>query len=395
LPQLILLRGAKQLLTLRGPKGVRRGTALEDLGLIDDGSVLIRDGVIDCIGSTRRIENLKDAKNAVQIPVHGMVVMPGFIDPGIQVSLYAAPTSPKARPKRKKMSDFQNESLALLRSCLQHGTLNAQAKAFSNGGIAASDVSMLRQLARIGGSPVATVRAWRVDSPVDDRALAKFQTRLSYMEKHKLAQSIELNFAPRTAATEDLCRLLCAVASHTRLPLNVCWPGGDSAWLNDLSSCLHPRSIFCPAGLSPEECAVLTDSSSVAVFSPCKELLEERNNSSVRRFVDDGGAIALASGYDARDAPIFSMQMVVALGVLHLRLTVEQAISATTINAAHALGRSDEIGSLEVGKRADLLVLNLPDYREIPRRFGINHVALAIRDGNLVLNRNRPKASAV
>jgi imidazolonepropionase-like amidohydrolase len=48
-----------------------------------------------------------------------------------------------------------------------------------------------------------------------------------------------------------------------------------------------------------------------------------------------------------------------------------------------------------VGKRADLLVLNLPDYREIPRRFGINHVALAMRDGNLVLNRNRPKASAV
>jgi imidazolonepropionase len=89
------------------------------------------------------------------------------------------------------------------------------------------------------------------------------------------------------------------------------------------------------------------------------------------------------------------MQMVVALGVLHLRLTVEQAISATTINAAHALGRADEIGSLEVGKRADLLVLNLPDYREIPRRFGINHVALAIRDGNLVMNRSRPKASAV
>ena len=396
MPQLILLRGARQLLTLRGPKGVRRGAALEDLGLIDDGSILIRDGIIDCIGSTRRLENLKDAKSAVQIPVHGMVVMPGFVDPGIQVSLYTAPTSPKSRPKRKKMGDFQNESLALLRSCLQHGTLNAQAKAFSNGGAAASDVSMLRQLARIGGSPVGTVRAWRVDPPVDDRALAKFQTRLSYMEKHKLAQSIELNFTAHTAASDDLSRALCAVASRSRLPLNVCWPGGDPAWLSDLTSCLHPRSIFCPAGLSVEECAVLADSSAVAVFSPCKELLEERNNnSSVRRFVDEGGAIALASGYDARDAPIFSMQMVVALGVLHLRLTVEQAISATTINAAHALGRSDEIGSLEVGKRADLLVLNLPDYREIPRRFGINHVALAIRDGNLVLNRNRPKASAV
>jgi imidazolonepropionase len=382
-------------LTLRGPKGMRRGSALEDLGLIEDGSVLIRDGIIDCIGSTRRIENLKDARGAVQIPVHGMVVLPGFVDPGIQVSLYTAPAPPNARPKRKKMADFQNETLALLRSCLQHGTLNVQARALSNGVVAAPDISMLRQLARIGSSPVGSIRAWRVDAPSDDRALTKFQARLSYLEKHKLAQAIELNFPLHASDTDALSEALCAIASHCGLPLNLCWPGGDSVWLGKLLACLQPRSVFCPAGLTPEECSLFASSSSMAVFSPCKELLEERNNSSVRRLVEDGAAIALASGYDARDAPIFSMQMVVALGVLHLRLTVEQAISATTINAAHAVGRGDEIGSLEVGKRADLLVLNLPDYREIPRRFGMNHVALAIRDGNLVLNRNRAKASAV
>jgi cytosine/adenosine deaminase-related metal-dependent hydrolase len=382
-------------LTLRGPKGMRRGSALEDLGLIEDGSVLIRDGLIDCIGSTRRLENLKDARSAVQIPVHGLVVMPGFVDAGIQVSLYSTPASPKARPKRKKMADFQNESLTLLRSCLQHGTLNAQAKAFSNGGGAVADASILRQLARIGSSPVGTVRSWRVDSPADDPDLAKFQTRLSYMERHKLAHVIELNFGPHASTTDILSRALSALASRSSLPLNLCWPGGDPDWLGHLLACVQPRSVFCPAGLGPEECSLFANSSSLVVFSPCKELLEERNNSSVRRLVEEGGAIALASGYDARDAPIFSMQMVVALGVLHLRLTVEQAISATTINGAHAVGRGHEIGSLEVGKRADLLVLNLPDYREIPRRFGINHVALAIRDGNLVLNRNRPKASAV
>jgi imidazolonepropionase len=123
--------------------------------------------------------------------------------------------------------------------------------------------------------------------------------------------------------------------------------------------------------------------------------LEERENPSVRKLASVGGAIALASGYDAKDAPIFSMQMVVALAVLRLRLSVEQAITATTINAAHALGLGNEVGSLEAGKRADLLVLNLSDYREIPRRIGVNHVAMAMRDGNLVINRKRAKASAV
>jgi imidazolonepropionase len=88
------------------------------------------------------------------------------------------------------------------------------------------------------------------------------------------------------------------------------------------------------------------------------------------------------------------MQMVVALAVLRLRLTVEQAIAATTVNAAYALGCANEVGTLEAGKRADLLVLNLSDYREIPRRIGVNQVLMAVRDGNFVINRKRAKAKA-
>jgi imidazolonepropionase len=152
--------------------------------------------------------------------------------------------------------------------------------------------------------------------------------------------------------------------------------------------------VFCPAELSLPECQVLAQSPCISVFSPCKDLLEERENPSAKKLAQAGGAIALSSGYDAKDAPIFSMQMVVALAVLRLRLTAEQAIAATTINAAHVLGRAAEVGSLEAGKRADLLVLNLSDYREIPRRIGVNQVAMALRDGNFVINRQRAKARA-
>ena len=86
--------------------------------------------------------------------------------------------------------------------------------------------------------------------------------------------------------------------------------------------------------------------------------------------------------------------MVVALAVLRLRLSTEQAIAATTINAAHALDCGDEVGSLETGKRADILVLGLSDYREIPRRIGVNQVVMALREGSFLINRRRAKASA-
>ena len=76
----LLVRGARQLLTLRGPAGPRRGTAMSDLGIIDDGAFLVEDGIITHIGPASRIENLAAARSAQPLEVHGHVVMPGFID---------------------------------------------------------------------------------------------------------------------------------------------------------------------------------------------------------------------------------------------------------------------------------------------------------------------------
>jgi imidazolonepropionase len=378
-------------LTLRGPSGVRRGAALNDLGIIEDGSVLIQDGRIVSVGPTRRIENLKEAKGAIDIPVNGAVVMPGFVDPAIQVSLWERSAAPENPAKRKKSLNFYNESLLLIRSCLQHGTLNAQFKVSSDAGSHAADIAALRQLSAIGSNPVGTVRSLSLNAPAfDETKAAAFAAQLTKLRRGKLADFLEVAASPDEVAPQHFWELL----GDCGLPLNLIWPGGSAEVLRSLLGVAHPRVVFCPAELKPAECTLLAHSPTIAVFSPCKDLLEERENPSAKKFVAEDGAIALGSGYDANDAPIFSMQMVVALAVLRLRLSVEQAISATTINAAHALGRSAEIGSLEVGKRADVLVLNLSDYRELPRRIGVNQVAMALRDGNFVINRKRAKASA-
>jgi imidazolonepropionase len=108
-----------------------------------------------------------------------------------------------------------------------------------------------------------------------------------------------------------------------------------------------------------------------------------------RSLVDSGAAVALSSGYHSISAATFSMQMAIALGVTRLGLNAEEAITAATINAAHALGCANKTGSLEAGKNADILVLNVSDYREIPAQFGINHVVMAFRNGNMVLNKTR------
>jgi imidazolonepropionase len=78
------------------------------------------------------------------------------------------------------------------------------------------------------------------------------------------------------------------------------------------------------------------------------------------------------------------MQFVIALACRALKLTPAQAIVASTINAAAAIGRQDRIGSLEVGKQADVLVLDAPDYRHLGYRFGTNLVSLVVKNGQVV-----------
>lgn len=386
--QAILLRGAKQLLTLRGPKSARRGAALHELGIIEDGSVLIEDGIIVEVGSTRRLENLKRARTAIEVSVDGSIVMPAFIDPSLSLTLEHGNGHSGVPHKRKKLVDFYNESLALMRGCMQHGTLTAEVKAQGGNGHLRADVSLLQQLTRIGNQPIGMIRTWRIDDSVaaGEQARSEFRETLRAFTARKMVQFVE--FSPTPEAGSDY--LLLTLVDDVGIGVKLHWRGGSAEALADLLARWNPATISCPSKLDAAECALLAKMPGIVVFSPGREIIEERSDC-VRELVSSGAAIALSSGYHPTQAPSFSMQMAIALATLRLGLSAEAAITAATINAAYAVGCGHVTGSLEVGKRADILVLSLPDYREIPRRFGINHVGIAIREGNIVLNRTRWK----
>jgi imidazolonepropionase len=103
-----------------------------------------------------------------------------------------------------------------------------------------------------------------------------------------------------------------------------------------------------------------------------------------RALVDAGAAVSLVSGFGFEQCPTYNMQMVISLACAGMGLSPEEAISAATINGAHAVGRGDRCGSLEPGKNADLLLLNIEDYREMPHQFGINHVHMVLKNGAII-----------
>jgi imidazolonepropionase len=374
-------------LTLRGKPGVRRGSDLGNLEIIEDGSVFIRDGKIVCVGPTRRLENLKAIRDALEIPAHNCIVMPGFVDPSIRLSLTGLDNN--GLLKRRKLSDFHDESITLMRSCLQHGTLNAGIRACSGIHSLGADLSVLRQLARIGDTPVGLTRIWHPNA--GNGAVPETKTlaeTLHIITRLKLADSLELN------TLETQLDPLASVANEAEMALNLDWLGGAA---DDLKSALHryrAATVFLSQQISEAECEVLMQSNAIAVFNASEKLLDGQPDGLLRKLADAGGAVALGSGYDAQHELNYNMQLVVALAVRRMRLTTEEAIVASTVNAAYALNCGHQLGSLEPGKRAEVLVLNLSDYREIPRRLGVNHVAMAIRDGNLAFQRLRGRVGA-
>ncbi len=106
-----------------------------------------------------------------------------------------------------------------------------------------------------------------------------------------------------------------------------------------------------------------------------------------RRLIDAGLPVALASDFNPGTCLIYSMVTIIALAVMKMRMTVEEAITAATLNAACALDLAEEVGSLEEGKAADLLIVDLATYRQIPYFFGHNPVALVMQGGKVVYER--------
>ena len=133
-----------------------------------------------------------------------------------------------------------------------------------------------------------------------------------------------------------------------------------------------------------EEIELLAASSTIAVALPGTPFgLGQHAYTPARAIVDAGGAVALATDCNPGTCWCESMQFMIALSCRYMGLTPAEALSAATINAAYAVGLGHEVGSLEPGKRADIIILDVPSYQHLGYRFGTNLVDMVFVGGEL------------
>ena len=191
-------------------------------------------------------------------------------------------------------------------------------------------------------------------------------------------------FCERGAFNLNQSRRILDTAARLGFPLKIHADEFENLGGAGLAAGLGAASADHLVVTSQKDIRLLGSSDTVAVSLPCTPFgLAEGEYTPARDLLEAGAILAIATDLNPGTAGCESMQFAIALACRYLKLTPGQAIAAATINAAEAIGRADQVGSLEPGKQADLLILDVSDYRHLGYRFGSNLVNSIIKNGKL------------
>ena len=417
----ILITGASQIVTLRG-RAPRRGASLGDVGAIKNGALLAHEGVIVAVGPREKVEAHPLARNAQTLDAAGRVVLPGFVDSHTHL-VHAAS---RAEEYELKITGASYEEIAKRGG----GILNSVSKLRS----ATSDalkqraLAALQQFASYGTTTIEAKSGYGLDA-VSELKILRLQKELSAAQPLDIvstflgAHVIPAEFRGRATGAKDyisllvdklipqvaaeklaeFCDVFCDRGAFTVPQSKQILEAGKRHGLKPrihAEQLTHTGATQLAVKLGAASCdhlekinradiRALAKSNTVATLLPgCDFHLGLKQYAPARALIDAGAIVALATDYNPGTSPTVSMPMILSLACTQLRMTPAEAITAATINSAYSLGRDKQIGSLEVGKLADISIFDVDDYREIPYYFGMNTCHTTIKRGKIIYSRS-------
>jgi imidazolonepropionase len=414
----LIVHSSIQLLTLAG--GPQRGMALGGLQPIEDGAVAVRDGTIVAVAPTGELLDAYDAPD--MIDASGHIAMPGFVDPhthlvwagdraseferrlagATYMEILAEGGGIMSTVRATRAADLQSlmlQSRPRLERMLTHGTTTAEVKT-GYGLELETELRLMEAILELdsqgpldlvptflGAHAIPAEFSDRPEEYVDLVCSEMLPAIRDWWQDHAPSRPLPFVdvFCEDGAFDLPQSRRILEQAAALGFPLKIHadeFAGlGGTRMAIELGAISADHLVHTP----PEDIAALGRSNTVAVSLPATPFgLGEHAYTPARQILEADGLLALATDLNPGTAWCESMPFVIALACRMMKLTPAQAIAAATINAAAAVGRADSVGSLEVGKSADLILLDIPDYRHLGYRFGTNLVSRVIKGGRLV-----------
>jgi imidazolonepropionase len=345
---------------------------------------LLHNGIVAQVGVTSRIENVAPARRAEVIDASGRVVMPAFIDPHAHL-LPVPGNSPSAVKSIPSLPASRLEAQAdqLLRTMARHGTATLGALS-GHGSTAAGELNILRAYNARHRRPLDIVSILHLNSAIPS---AEAPELLNSVFRRKLAAIVAVSCGTE-GLPEQAANSLLDAARALGLPVRLEMSLDRPRFLVEAAVGAKALSVSVPGPYEPAEIEMLAASSTVAILTPF-HLRGGGGTGSARQLIDNGLLVALGTGLGPAGATA-SMQTVVQLACERLGMSLPEALSAATVNAAAALGLGSVTGALEHGKWGDLILLNASDYRDIPLLSGTNLTHLMLKRGVLLFEEEFP-----
>jgi imidazolonepropionase len=344
------------------------------------------------VGPSRRLENLATVRDAIEINAAGRVVMPGFVDCHTHLAFPPAGMSGDHDQAARAVHSFTAQRLewsarAYLEAMARHGTTTVEVKT-GCGPDESAESKILRVLSSLRYNPLDLIPSFLFRLPQhlngSTGAAADFVMGelLPKIRRRGSAQFADLAWDTDPCLAPHFDRYL-HTAREMGFPCKIHADQQSPGGAIELAM-RHPVvSIDHLEHATAEGAAALSRTRSIAALLPCAGF-HDGCAAPARALIDAGVAVALGSNFNPHHTLTLNMQAVISMACWRLGMTMEEAISAGTINSAHALGCADRIGSIEPGKSADLVILNAAGYRDLCGNLGTNLVHLTMKRGKFI-----------
>jgi len=404
-----------QLITLEGLAAPRVGKALGELAIIENAALICQDGLINWTG---KLADLPKLESCNVIDAKGSVVTPGLVDAhthpvfaGTREQEYELKILGKTyqeiaasgggirssvrRTRAATEQDLLIESNQHIDLLLSHGTTTVEAK--SGYGLSLNDelksLRVIKEINQTGKVELVPTFLGAHEIPDeyrdnrDEYINLLIEKMIPAVASEKLAEYCDI-FCESHVFSINESRKILTTAKNNGLKLRL---HADQLTLSGgakLAAELGASTADHLEHIDEEGIIALRQAQVMPVLLPGSVFhLGLKQYPPVRKMIEAGLPIVLATDFNPGSSPTPSLPMIMSLACTQMRMTPAEALTACTINAAYSLGRGEKIGSIVVGKQADLVIFNCQDYRQIPYFFGTNLVNTVIKNGNVAYRR--------
>jgi imidazolonepropionase len=396
---MLVIKNASELLTLKG--GPRTKERMKDLAIIQEGAVAIEGETITAVGKTSNIDCTGEV-----IDAEGKVVMPGFVDPHTHLIFDGT------REEEFQMKIEGKEYMEIMKAGGGiYYTVDKTRKATKQQ-LKERAVKTLDRMLQYGTTTIEAKSGYGLDLETEIKSLECISEIEHCVERiptylvHAVPRGFSGDYTryviedilPRAAPLAEFVDVFCEEGvfslSQTRESIEAARHYGLRPRLHvdefssggaELASDLNCMSADHLENTTEAGIQNLAESQTAGILLPGTPFVLNGKYPDARRMIEAGVLVALATDFNP-NCMTESMQFIISLACIKMRMTPAEAIAAATVNAAYSVGRED-IGSLEVGNQADVLILDMPNYKHLGYHFGVNLVEMVIKKGKIVYER--------